>query len=92
MMDKRWVLALAVLAAVPSSSVGQVLYHPKYPEWSPTKVKSSIITGCNIPPEYLGLEREYDGRARVMNSPSITQDQRTCAMKILHQWGIEPRR
>lgn len=60
-------------------------------QWDPIDVSAQIDKACAIPPAYFRVEREFDGKAKLNQSPSVTREQSICARKILDQYEITVR-
>lgn len=75
-------------AAAPSTDSRVVAERP----WDADRVTDQVVKTCNIPRIYVAVERDYDGYARVMASPSVTADQHVCIKNIIDSWGIPLRK
>lgn len=60
--------------------------------WSPEKMTALVTKGCGIPRAFFTIDRDYDGYARLRESPSITPDQHKCATTIVQRSNIPIRK
>ncbi len=51
--------------------------------WDDKKVTAAVVKLCDIPRIYIVVNREYDGYARLRESPSVTSEQHKCAIRIV---------
>lgn len=51
--------------------------------WDDQKVTAQVVKLCGIPRTYIAVSREYDGFARLKESPSVTTDQHKCATRVV---------
>ncbi|MDF0541249.1 hypothetical protein PX699_02750 [Sphingobium sp. H39-3-25] len=56
--------------------------------WSPLNVEASARKFCKIPPAYLSISMDHDGRAWVQQSPSVTTEQSSCVAGLLKRYNI----
>ena len=60
--------------------------------WRADTLTARIVKGCAIPRAYFRVDRDYDGYARMRESPSVTPDQHKCATSYLVGSGIPVRK
>ncbi|WP_336959631.1 hypothetical protein [Sphingobium aquiterrae] len=87
----RATTAILLSAAAWTFSLAPAMAQSWNTRWSPENVEKSIWGGCKIPPSYLSISMETDGRAWVQQSPSLTAEQTACVADLLKQYNIELR-
>lgn len=83
--------ALVVVSPVAAQTVNDARDTARL-QWDSTEFTNQIVRACGMPRAYFKIEREYDGFARLRESPSITPDQHKCATSILQRIGIPVRK
>jgi hypothetical protein len=98
MRTARITIALLASASVaPTPSVAtppsqEPMVHRDYsPQWSPEQLNVTIRSECQIPQGFFRTERDYDGKVRINQSPSVTKDQGVCARRIIARQNLEIR-
>lgn len=60
--------------------------------WDDKKVTAEVVKICSIPRIYFAVSREYDGFARLRESPSVTSEQHKCAVHVVENRNIPIRK
>jgi hypothetical protein len=71
---------IAAIAATPSIAAAQAVRV----DWDPVKLTTTILTTCNIDNAMFRVEKDFDGRAHVEQSPTLPAPMVECARQ-----GIE---
>src|ERR1700740_1452496 len=88
MSCRTLIASLGLLLGLCTPAYAQVDYPvpmgtPDEVQWDATEVTKLVIKTCTIDSEYIRIQRDLDGNARIMQSPSVTPEQRKCAKDVI---------
>lgn len=82
------VVVLAIAAPADGQNSVAPISIPMAPNWNPEKVTAAVVKICTIPRIYVVVKRDYDGFARLQQSPSVTREQHACAARAIDKMGV----
>lgn len=84
-------VAMLIGGTVQAQTVNDARQTARTP-WSPEKLTAAVVKGCGVPRSYFAVERDFDGYARLRESPSVTPEQHKCALKVVSNYRVPVRK